>query len=356
MAKSNSPKPRIAILTRAADRSPKILAMGLQHMLGQLGYDSAIFYEGTSMLGRLFPLHKKIFYQIRFHYRLRMKLKYFFKDRALIRQLAHYDIIILSECIPNAYWRGYFAIEELRDKIRKPICLYEVYYLGTSPRYLQELAAGHHHHHGLERFDWNFSVSDIGERQEQPMPEKKWSVIGLDLSHTGLQPQPKNEFMVLVDFLQAGYEESRKMHLEVLAELGIKTISLEGRYPMEEIRQLYRKASVLMVQFPESFGLPIAECLSTGAYIMVPDPFWAMAWRKKEEGTGNLYLPSFFVQYQDREDLKEKLLELNKSWDPIASPERLSKSFKETYPHFYNGDKNEIQLALDQIIPARTSS
>ncbi|MBS1665940.1 MAG: hypothetical protein JST58_01045 [Bacteroidetes bacterium] len=347
MANSLSKKPRIAILSRPDDRSPKILAMGLQQMLESLGYESAIFYEGSSMLGRLFPLRKKIYNQIRLHFRIRTKLRYFFRDRALIRQLAQYDIIVLSECIPNAYWRGYYAIEELRARIRKPICLYEVYYLGTSIKYSQELMAGHHH--GLERYDWNFSITDTTEKQEQPSPEKKWSVIGLDLSHTGLEPQVKNEFIVLVDFLQAGFEESRKMQLEVLAELGIKTIALEGSYRMEEIRELYKKASVLMVQFPEAFGLPMAECLSTGAYIMVPDPFWAMAWRKKDEHSSDFYLPSFFVQYQGRAGLREKLWAMSRDYDPLVSPQWVSQSFKEAYPHFYSGDLGSLNQAIEQI-------
>ena len=224
-------KQRVAILSRSHDRSPKILAMGLQDMLRKNGYTADIYYDGIGLLSRLFSIFKPIYNQIRLHYRIRQKIRFLTKDRKLIKKLKTYDLIVLSECIPNAYWRGYYAIEELKVRTCRPIALYEVYYLGNSIFQYNELVKGHHH--GLERFDWNFSVSEITEKKLIPSYLNKWSVVGLNLTCTGLVVREKEEFIVVVDFEQVGYEESRKDQLEVLAQLGIKTISLEGSYSLE---------------------------------------------------------------------------------------------------------------------------
>ncbi len=274
-------------------------------------------------------------------------MQYYFQDRKLLKKLADYDIIILSECIPNAYLRGYYDIESLRKITGRPVCLYEVYYLGNSNTHTRILKEGNHH--GIERFDWNFSVSGITEKKETPSPDLKWSVIGLNLAYTGLAPQGKEEFIVLVDFEQEGFEESRKEQLEVLRELNIKTIVLDGRYSIEEIRTLYKKAAVLLVQFPEAFGLPIAECLACGTCIMVREAFWAMSWRKQVPGTSELYLPECFIQYGSRAGLKEELLKFKNGYHRVQTPLAIYKSFIENYPEFFYGDIAAVEKAFNDI-------
>jgi hypothetical protein len=339
---------RIAILSRPEDRSPKVLALGLQHTLQKLGHTADIYYEATGMLGRIFPLHKRIFNKIRMHFRIRQKLSYYKKDRDLLQQLKGYDLLIFSECIPNAYFRGYYAIEELRDFIKKPIALYEVYYLGNSnthTRMLQE-----NNHHGVERYDWNFSVSGIAERQLEPGDERKWSVIGMNLEYSGLTVQEKKEFLVLVDFEQEGFEESRREQIALLKELGIKYISLEGRYPMQEIRELYKRASAILIQFPEAFGLPIAECLACGTAVLVRENYWAMSWRKPKQGSEEYYLPACFSVYGNNAGLKSRLIELKQNFHPVNSAREIAEVFLKEYPEFYYGRGQELERALEVIV------
>ena len=100
---------KIAILTRPDNKSPKILAQSLQKSLTDINIQSDIFYS-LDMLRRLVPLNEKLRKKTKLHYRIRQKLKYFFKDKTTIKKLKKYDAIIISECIPNAYWKGYYAL------------------------------------------------------------------------------------------------------------------------------------------------------------------------------------------------------------------------------------------------------
>ena len=97
---------RVAVLAPIENCSPKVLALGLENMLGRMGVDCKVFYGGDQMVGRLFclrhwskhPIARKVF-------RMRIKAKHWLSDRRLLRELRSYDAIIFANCIPNAFWR-----------------------------------------------------------------------------------------------------------------------------------------------------------------------------------------------------------------------------------------------------------
>jgi hypothetical protein len=337
---------KVAILTREDDKSPKVLAKSLKTMCEIIDVECDIIYD-ISMLIRMQPITEKRRFSIPFIKRLYSTCKYFRKIKVFIKELSAYDIIVISECTPNAFWRGYYAIEILRKHLKKPILLHEVYFLGNAPTQIKRLIE--EKEPGIERYDWHFAVSEVTEIKSLPI--KNWSRIGLNLEHAGLKPTIKQRFLVLVDFEQPGYELYRKEQIQILKEASIPYISLEGSYTMDEIRDLYRQACVLLIQFPEAFGLPIAECLASGAYIMTPSSAWPMSWRLDEnpqvhsEGT----LPDCFQVYDSSETFRSQLLNLKHMYDLKNTPERIFSTYIQHYPHYYYGNSHELKIALQRF-------
>lgn len=343
---------KVAILTRPEDRSPKVLAMGLKEMCNVLSITCDIHYE-TATLIRMQPLSNKLRYPYSFLKRIYSKIKFFKAEKLFLLKLSTYDIIVISECAPNGFWKGYYAVEALKSKLKKPVLFYEVYYLGNAPTQMERLK--HEGEAGIDRYDWNLAVTDVTEIRS--IPGNKWSRIGLNLEHTGLMPSVKEKFLVLVDFQQQGSEKNRKEQIEVLKEAGIPFIELNGSYTMDEIRKLYQRSCVLLIQSPEAFGLPIAECLSCGAYIMTPSSSWPMSWRLNdnpqihEEGI----LPEIFQVYLSVKELKTALLNIQESYDLKTTPFNVFNSFINHYPHYYYGDIKSLQETLNHFFIKKIS-
>jgi hypothetical protein len=339
---------KIAIICRPENRSPKVLAYSLGKMFDTLGVEFKIF-ETINFLRRLLPIYKKPRHWFRrVHSRIRSQIAHFQEDQKLINELKEYDAIIFAECIPNAYWKNYFYFEGLRRKIPGiPIILYEVFFLDSAPHFIaQFIKEGDH---TGERFDFNLAISDVSYTKA-PVSKKNFTV-GLDLKSFGLEPVEKEGLIALVDFEWEGFEDYRVEQIEVLKELGIEFISMEGEFSIEEIRQIYKRASIFFIQHFESFGLPIAECLAGGAYVFTPHSGWPMAFRldEKPETFGEGKLPECFIVYKNKDDLREKLKTLKSKYDPVNSPQDVFNIFYDCYPHFYEGNLDNLRAVLKKI-------
>jgi hypothetical protein len=318
-------------------------------MLNEHGVENKIFYEAVPMLMRLLPMNKKPKrWHNNFLFRLRNKLIYYRSDKQLLKTLDQYDAIIISECYPNAFWRNYFALDELKRVYRGRLISYTESPLDAAPvnksRHLDE------DDYDESIYDFNLFVTDIMEVKKKLKPNQ--AVVGVNISNnTQLAPTVKKEFLAVLDFAQPGFEKYRLEQLNVLKSLDIKTIQLEGRYPIEEIRRIYSEASVFFLSFPETFGLPIAECLSCGAYIFSPDSSWPMSWRLDESpvSQGPGLLPDCFQIYQDLEDLLAKLKKLKEEFDPEQTPKHVFQIFTKNYSHFYTGNQDDLFRIIGQL-------
>jgi hypothetical protein len=333
----------VGIITRNENKSPKVLALSLQNVLQESNIKSELI-SVTGFLVRLQPLR----FSFKSARNFLQRIKHLTEDLRLLSSLKKFDVLILSECIPNAFWRNHYAIEKLRRMTGRPVMLYEVYYLGNAPTQIEKLKANDEPL--LERFDWHLSVSPVTEIR---MPESTpWSCIGLDLSNAELKPTIKKEIVALVDFPHPGYEHYRELQLKVLAELGIKTICLEGSYTIEEIRACYRQASIYFMQSSEAFGLPIAECFSCGAVVFTASSSWPMSWRLDESptvhGEGKLGEGLFYV-YQGEEQLKSQLLQLIRSYDLSKTAFEVFNRFVSIYPHYYYGRPSVLKQVLEKF-------
>jgi glycosyltransferase involved in cell wall biosynthesis len=335
---------KIVILTRTGNGSPKILAESLQIQLKKAGVEAEILFE-IEVLNRLVGYKDS---KLSYHFWLKKIISNYFHDKKIIHQLKDFDAIIISESSPNGFWRNLYNVERLKKMIKRPVLYYEVYYLGNAPTQVAKLQ--NNNDPLLERYDAHLFISPVTEIREKD-PSNAYS-IGLLANTWNLLPLPKKELIALVDFAQPGYEAYREMQVEILRKAGIRFISLEKRYTIEAIREIYRQAAIFFMPSYEAFGLPILECLCTGAQIFTADSGWPMSWRLDEEPQvhGKGTLPGCFTVYDGENDLLEKLLLFKANFNPTETPLKVFNEFIKNYPAFYEGDDQALKNCLDQIV------
>lgn len=326
---------RIAIIVRPDDASPKVLAISLQKLLAKCEVASDIFYEHGFLMRRV-PLFGKFRQQGKLHFTIKRYLKHYWSDRKLMLTLKKYDAIVVSDCEPNGFWKHHFGIENLKRQFKKPIAFHEVYYLGNVPTHVKRLKL--QGHPTMERYDWHLAVTDITEIKSSPRPP--WSLVGLNLEGEGLEIGHKSDFFAIVDFERKGYEKYRDDQIKVLEKLRLPYVAFEERMSMSEIRDYYKKASLIFLSFPETFGVPIAECLACGTAIFTPSSSWPMSWRLDANPEPNSIgkLPNCFVEYKTPDGLQKLLKKFYEDWDMVKKPKEIQDTFFKTYPHFYSGN------------------
>ena len=337
---------RIAIISRPGACFPNIIATGLSEMITDEGCEVEIFYDGIPLLMRMLPLHKRpLHWKNNLHFRIRNKIKYFFNDLQLIRRIKKFDAVILCECLPNAYWKNYLDIESFKSIIQKPVLCYTDNIV-ASP--LHKLNLFRSYDYNEDRFFLNLCLSNTVEINAN---HPKCLEIGVNLSNSGLKPNEKTAFLALIDFEQPGYESYRNQQIRVLQKLNIPFIVLNGNYSVSEIRDLYQKASVFFLAFPETFGLPIAECLSTGCKIFSPNSSWPMAWRLNNDPKpwGNGDFPDCFQIYSSDQDLEKALIDFKVNYHRVNTPIEINDTFMRNYSHFYYGNRSAIRSLMNIV-------
>lgn len=335
---------KIGILSSPHNGSPKILANALSSSIGELGHYSRVYYN-IKALRRLFrasEVEKKPLLWLLF------KILYFLIDWFLFLRLRKMDAVVICDWTPHGFYKDAYHVKRLKQRIgNKPVLYYAVQYLMNSPTIVNRLNEGGHDL--LGRYDWHLTVSLITEKRGIPSPP--WSQIGLNLKSSGIKPSKKESFFVIVDFLRKGYEDFRNIQIKVLNELNIEFVSLERQYSLSEIREIYSRAALMFIQFPEAYGLPIAECLAFGAYIGTPESSWPMSWRLDEnpEIHGPGKLPECFFVYNGENDLRNKLIELKNSYILDQTPFNVFDVFIKNYPTYYSGNHEALQEVLERI-------
>jgi len=338
---------KIAIVTKPNYSSPRILANCLHSFFSQAeGVQSEVFYK-LFVFKRLLKYAKVAKNYNYFSWKGYQLLQYI-QDQLFLRKLKKFDAVVIVECSPKSFLNDSFDFVKLKEKLNNiPLIFYEVYYLGNAPTMVSYLHEGGHHLEDI--FDWHLSVSEVTEIRSKP--KAPWNQIGLHLKSTGLVPVPKKEHLAIIDFYRQGYEEERNVQIKALEAVGIPYVELAGPYTIEEIREVYKKATFYFLQFPESFGLPIAECLSCGAYVFTPDTSWAMAWRLDDEvqihGPGRL--AECFVVYDGQKELQEKLMHYKSEYDLQTSPQKVFQIFIDNYPDYYYGNKTELNHFVKKL-------
>lgn len=340
----------------------KPLATGLHRTIQEMGHESEIWYDGLYWLFDL-NLIKVFFGDL---YRIYLNAKEGKKDRYIYRffnlltfynkkrhkSLMECDCIIVVQNCPSAF-SLIKRLDFIREKYKKPIVNYDFHYMPNQGWWSRIIKV--ENHRGLEQYDWYLPVELITEFAIPREIPKIYHNIGMDINDNNLYPE-QNEFIVLLDFPRAGHEEQRRREKQLLNEIGVKYIELNGRYTTDEIRTIYRKISLYLVSTRESFGLPIVELQLCGAKVMVPHKEWVPAHflGKSPYEYGQGYLGKNFITYTSDEEFKLLLL---KEKENINYAQNLL-NFREEYPNYDRVNRNEfesfIQKLLNQEITYKT--
>jgi hypothetical protein len=331
------------ILTRLENSSPYILALSLKHQLECYGHHAKIV-DGKDTLNWLVNYKNS---GKKFHFWFLNKIKKCLTSVLLLNKIRKYDAVILSECTPNGFWPHLYNIEKLKRLIKVPIFYYEVYHIENAPSMISSIKPLFTDF--IKRYDGHLFISPVTEIRGAPLPNA--FCIGLMAKTWNLQPHPKKELLALVDFAQPGYEVYREMQIRQLGRAGIPYISLEQRYTIDEIRDIYRSVSIYFVQSYEAFGLPILECLCTGAQVFTPDSGWPMSWRLDDDPQvhGEGLLPPCFTVYEGEDDLLQKLISFKQNYCTVETPKEVFSNFIKNYPCFYEGNKIELENWVNYI-------
>lgn len=349
---------KIGILANRVHGFARPMAEGLERMLSRIGVRGELFYDGLEALRRMRPrLHlaagdpaaasaKKI---------IRWGLQEVPSFRRFLRRLSSCDAIVVVDTMPRAFFKDVWRVEELRQALPGiPIVLYDVFYLPTRGPWAEWLQRGNPAmgipnggHWGLERFDWYLCASVVSEFPMPPGPQP-YTIIGLDLDDGTLRPEPKEEFLALLDFEHPPDMLERAIQILACEETKTKYVVLNGLYSISDIRAIYRRTSIYFLSMRESFGLPICELQACGSYVFTPYARWAPSHWIKEDlavpGPGTLS-PNFIVYDNDKETLIRQIETVKSHYDP----ERVSRTFLQTHPQYYRGDTTELKKFVEML-------
>lgn len=350
---------KIAIMADNADNFVKPRAEGLLRMLRRAGADGRVFYDGLRFLDCPEPRSGLATASPADFLR---SLKKQFSDpvRKFLNQtwkeLEGFDAMVVVETVPTAFLTYQLKrIEELRRRLpTMPVILYSSIYLSTLGEWIDFLKNGNDYHgfikgknhFGLERYDWYLIGSAT---TENPMPAgfQPLSVIGCDISDGSLYPAQK-EFRALVDFERPNHMKERAIQIMALEKTNTPYTVLHGRYPMAEIRKIYRQSSIYFLAHLEAFGLPIAEVQACGGLIFTPYARWAWAHFHKDDltlaGEGPLS-PNFRVYEND----EEKLCAMIEAAKAGFNAKKNLEIFQKEDGKFLVGDLKELQLFLGKL-------
>jgi len=350
---------KIAIMADNADNFVKPRSEGLNRMLSKAGVESKVFYEGLRFLDCPEPVNKLETSGV---LKMARSLKNKFSDPVgkfldqTWKELASYEVMVVVETVPTAYLKYQLhRIEEVRKRFPKmPVILYSSIYLSTLGEWIGFLKNGNDYHgfikgsghFGLERYDWHLIGSAT---TENPMPAgfQPLTVIGCDINDGSLYPE-QQEFRALLDFERPNHMHERAIQIMALEKTKTPYTVLHGRYPMAEIRKIYRQTSIYFLAHLEAFGLPIAEVQACGGLIFTPYARWAWAHFDKPDltvpGEGPLS-DNFRVYENDLEKLCTLIEEARKEFDAKRNLEIfLSQDGK-----FLNGDQNKLSEFLSGL-------
>jgi glycosyltransferase involved in cell wall biosynthesis len=338
---------KIAILANNEHSFPRPMAQGLARMLARLGVQSRLFLGAWRIMNRSTgpkvgsPWQRCISYG-----KQQLKAKLWTR---LLKQLRDFDVVVIVGHAPNAFMRGFFPDEELRQALPKtPIVLYDLVYLPTRGAWVSEALRGGNStvgvpvgsHFGMERYDWYLCASVVSEVPMPPAPQP-CSVIGIDLDDGSLYPNKHGDFIALLDFERPAHLTQRAIQQQALRDTKTPWIELKGTYSTTKIRELYRRCSVYFVAFRESFGLPICETQACGSYVVTPFADWCPShWMKdnlRQPGPGQ-HSSNFIVYDNDLRTLTDLLVQLKKSYDPRT----VCNTLFENQPELFRGNTTAL--------------
>jgi hypothetical protein len=351
---------KIAIMADNADNFVRPVAEGLKRMLDRCGVEAKVFFDGLRFLDCPDP-DLKIQAKNPLVFARSIKNRYSHPVRKFLdqtwKELASFDAMVVVETMPTAFLQYQLKrVEEVRIRFpRMPVILYDLLYLSTLGEWIDFLKTGNdyhgfikgNNHFGLERYDWYLAGSAT---TENPLPKgfQPLTVIGCDINDGSLYPDEPQEFRALIDFERPNHMHERAIQIMALEKTKTPYTVLHGRYPMAEIRKIYRQSSIYFLAHLEAFGLPIAEVQACGGLIFTPYARWAWAHFHKPDLTvaGEGPLSENFRVYKNDFDSLCRMIE--EARDNFNAQKNLD-LFLRTDGKFLNGDQEELGKFIEGI-------
>lgn len=350
---------RIAILGNNRNSFVKPISEGLKRMFSQCGVEAEVYYRGHFYLSNV-PIRSNSFKSLAGS--TLKRIVHYVSFLLFVRELSKFDVVVVAGNVPSLFLRNAFTNIELLRKLlpKTPIVYYGQNFLPTIHKWGAAMLKGEDTLlpfeepwldggiYGLERYDWYLVASVVSEI---PLPDKEllYSLIGVNIDDGTLYPEDKEEFIALLDFERPAYNpQEREIQIQALEETGTRYMILEGRYSIEEIRDVYRKCSIHFPAFRESFGLPICELQACGSYVFIPYAEWAGAhWIKSDlriAGPGTLS-PNFIVYDNDKDKLVREINRIKSNYDP----RRVHDTFLSYHPQLFHGDTKELRRFVEMV-------
>lgn len=350
---------KLVILSDKSYNYIRPIADGLEHTLVEMGHEVVNYHDGVywldrlnlikvffSDIGRLFANLKANTHNL-YIYRFWNLLT--FNNRKFKKNIKEADAVIVVYNCPGVFYKNSLTrIEELRNKYKKPILLYDFHFLPNQGWY-KYILQQNPKNFGLERFDAYLLVSIVTEFAIPKEIPPFYHLVGMDIKSKNLFSE-QNGFTVLLDFPRNGKDKEREMVKEVLKELNINYLELSGRYTTEQIRAIYRSADIYFPSTRESFGLTIAEMQLCGGYICVPFTHWMPAFYLEKDlfkACDGVLGTNFLCYNNDPSTLKKILLELK---DRVIDHQQIIQNFKKQYPLYYSIDKEALSNCLNKVL------
>lgn len=339
---------KAAILTNRKDSFRKPLAVGLSRMLTKIGVESHVIFNGLASLPRKQASNKRSTSDWKGHLRWAANEGYsWLSYRTLLRDLRNVDFAVVVGHNPGAYLEYWFNDNRLRQDVpRLPIVLYDLVYLPTRGPWARwilennsEMGIPKGQHWGLNRYDYHLVVTEVSE-WAVPSGFETFSRIGVNLIDPSLIVEPNDDLVALIDFERPDHLNERAVQVQACIEAGIPYKVLHGRYPIADIRKIYRSCKLYFVACRESFGLPICELQACGALVLTPYAHWCPAHYLESPIRETERLPTNFIVYNnDSQLLVSELMHLKKKFNA----QKVLANFKREQPHFYYGNLDELE-------------
>ena len=332
------------------------MADGLARMIAAAGGEPVVFYSGLEALHAAQPTPRSFLRRMRRHVKhviwpLLGKPSF----PALARRLRTFDVVVVVSTIPAVFLRSFFADAVVRRLLRDvPLVLYDVFYLPTRGMWNEWLRDGNPSlgipeggQWGLDRYDWYLCASVVSEHPLADGPHP-YSLVGINFDDGSLYPEQDGPLTALLDFESPHDLHERAIQVLALERTQTPYVVLNGEYPVEQIRHIYRRTAIYFVAKRESFGLPICELQACGSFVFTPYSHWCPShWKKPlltEPGAGRLS-SNFVVYGNDLDALVSAIQRVKNAYDPY----QVRETFLREDPQFYWGTVEAIADFLDRV-------
>jgi hypothetical protein len=350
------------VISDYRDSSVRQLGFSLYTLFRSKGIDVELLEEGTDFIWllnqkrskQLVVLLKNTLKRVLFKKRdIKINVLKFF---AIQKSIKKSEILVYCSHLPHSFYCDK-AIEKIRQKSNVKIFNFDLHYYLNMNDHVEYLRRYNSQFDVI--FDGYLYVSDVTYWSLPDQIYKSRYKIGISLMNNlsyDFNPKMDRKFSVVVDFLREDidikYRAVYENQIATLKKLNIPFYLLEGKYSINEIRDLYKKCVIFFTCAHESFCLPVIENQLLGNKIVTPTNLWLQAHMIKDSRQdGIARLGSNFLVYDFNVEKLEKILIEEKTLFEQNKEDysrKVVENFKIEYPTYFDFEDGEVEKFLKE--------